>query len=71
MMSVDKSYKTDQAKFKSWLRKWENARYPLLISLFIEVLSPTKVLSLAFQKENAGIVNVVAAIEKTNKQLDM
>ena len=33
-------------------RKWGNARYPLLAALYIEILSPAKALSLAFQKED-------------------
>ena len=69
-MCVDRSYtSTDRAKFIGWLRKWQDARYPLLTCLFIEVLSPSKVLSLAFPEEDTDIVSVVAAIEKTKKQL--
>ena len=65
-MSVDRSYTlTDMAKFIGWLRKWQDARNPLITCLFIEVLSP----SLAFQEEDTDIVSVVAAIEKTKKQL--
>ena len=70
-MSEDKTYKTqDRAKFSEYLRKWENARYPVLLCLFIELLSPVKILSLAFQDEDFDIVNVLSAIEKTKKQLD-
>ena len=36
--------------------------------LFIEILSPAKVLSLVFQKDDTDIVSVVAAFEKTKKQ---
>ena len=37
-MSEDKSYKPkDRDKFKGWLRKWADARYPLLMALFIFV----------------------------------
>ena len=43
-------------------------RYRLLMSLFIEILSPAKVLSLAFQKEGVDIVSMVSTIEKTKKQ---
>ena len=69
-MSVDRSYtSTDRATFIGWLRKWQDARYPLLTCLFIEVLSPLKAVSLAFQEEDTDIVSVVAAIEKTKKQL--
>ena len=70
-MSVDRSYtSTDRAKFIAWLRKWQDARYPLLTCLFIEVLNPSKVLSLAFQEEDTDIVSVVAAIEKNEKAIE-
>ena len=49
---------------------WKSARYPILLRLFIEIVSLVKVLSLAFQKEDVDIVNVVNAINKTKKQLD-
>ena len=70
-MSVDKTYKAkDRAKFTGYLRKWKHGRYPVLLCLFIELLSPVKLLSLAFQKEDVDIVNVVSSVETTNKQLD-
>ena len=46
-----------------------NARYPALAALFIEILSPDKALSLAFQKEDTDIVTVVAAIADSKKQM--
>ena len=70
-VSVDESYKSaDRNKFIGWLRKWKSARYPILLCLFIEILSPVKVLSLAFQKEDVDIVNVVNANNQTKKQLN-
>ena len=46
MMSVDKTYKAkERAKFSGYLRKWKNARYPVLLCLFVELLSPVKNLS--------------------------
>ena len=52
-MTEDQSFKaTDQQKFRGWLKKWQNARFPLLSCLFVEILSPTKSLSLAFQSED-------------------
>ena len=39
-MCAGETYKADdRAKFKGWLRKWGCARYPLLASLFIELLN--------------------------------
>ena len=50
-MSEDKSFKSaDRQKFKGWLRKWQQARIPLLACLFLEILSPAKMLSLASKK---------------------
>ena len=68
-VSADESYKSaDRNQFIGWLRKWKSARYPILLCLFIEILSPVKALSLLLAKKK--IVNVVNAINKTKKQLD-
>lgn len=70
-MAEDKSFKAaDRQKFKSWLQKWQHARIPLLSCLFIEVLSPAKALSLAFQEEDIDIVSSISRIEMAKKQLD-
>ena len=41
-----------------------------MLQQFIEVLNPSKVLSLAFQEEDTDIVSVVAAIEKNEKAIE-
>ena len=49
-MSQDASYKSsDHSRFIGYLKKWQHAKTPLCLALFIEVLSPIHVLSLAFQ----------------------
>lgn len=69
-MSEDKSYKSaDRQKFKGWLRKWQQARIPLLACLFVEILSPAKVLSLAFQDNNIDTVSSIQRLETAKKQL--
>lgn len=69
-MSEDNSFKAvDRQKFKGWLKKWMNARIPLHIALFIEILSPAKALSLAFQSEDIDIVSSISKIEAAKKQL--
>ena len=69
-MSEDKSYKSaDRQKFKDWLRKWQQARIPLLACLFVEVLSTAKVLSLAFQDNDIDTVSSIQRLEMAKKQL--
>ncbi|XP_028409251.1 uncharacterized protein LOC114531839 [Dendronephthya gigantea] len=68
-MSEDTSFKAaDRQKFKGWLNKWQYARIPLLACLFIEILSPAKVLSLAFQDEDIDTVASLSRLEKAKKQ---
>ena len=70
-MSKDRSFKAaDRMKFQGWLRKWQQARIPILVCLFIELLSPAKVLSLAFQSDEIDIVSSVAHIQSAKKQLE-
>ncbi|CAB4055063.1 unnamed protein product [Lepeophtheirus salmonis] len=48
-MSEDKTYSDsseDRANFKGWQKKWSQGGIPLLVAMFIEVLSPAKSLSL-------------------------
>ena len=69
-MSEDLSFKAaDRSKFKGWLRKWQQARIPLLACLFVEILSPAKALSLAFQGEEIDTVSSISYIETAKKQL--
>ena len=68
-MSEDMSFKAaDHQKFKGWLKKWQQARIPLLACLFIEILSPAKVLSLAFQDEDMDTVSSLSRLETAKKQ---
>ena len=57
-------------KFQGWLKKWQQARIPILACLFIELLSPAKALSLAFQGEEIDIVSSVDHIQTAKKQLE-
>ena len=66
---MDASYSTkEHQKFKGWLRKWTQGRILLLIALFIEILTPAKILSKSFQKEDVDLVGSVALIEQAKKQ---
>ena len=70
-MSEDKSFKSaDCQKFKGWLKKWQQARIPLTASLFIELLSPAKALSLAFQEDEIDIIATISCIETAKQQLE-
>ena len=69
-MYQDESYKSnDRSKFPGYLRKWKQAKTPSYLPLFIELLSPLRVLSLAFQDEEVDIVNTAANIKKTKRML--
>ena len=41
----------DRAKFKGMYNKYRNAKYPLFVEYFIEILVPAAELSLTFQQE--------------------
>jgi hypothetical protein len=69
-ISEDNSFPADdRAKCKGWLKKWSQAKIPLLIALFIEVLAPAKCLSKSFQAEDIDVVASIENVEKTKRQL--
>ena len=69
-MAKDKSYlPKNRAKFIGWLRKWKNSRMVLLLALFIEVLSPAKILSLGFQSEDIDIIGSISKIKQSKRRL--
>lgn len=69
-MSRDRLFKVaDSMKFQGWLKKWQQARIAILACLFIELLSPAKALSLAFQGEEIDIVSSVDHIKTAKKKL--
>ena len=64
-MAEDKSYPSpDRAKFKGSLKKWSAARIPLLVSFYIEILIPAKILSKCFQPEVIDVVSVAMHVER-------
>ena len=52
------------------LKKWQQAWIPLLACLFVEILSPAKVLSLAFQDSDIDTVSSIQRLEAAKKQLE-
>ncbi|XP_065671716.1 zinc finger protein 862-like [Hydra vulgaris] len=69
-MTADFSYtQAERAKFKGYHQQWNHGRIPLYIALFIEVLSPAKLLSLSFQSNEIDSVASSGFIEQTKKQL--
>ena len=69
-LAEDKSYSSDErAKFKGWIRKWTEARIPLLIALFLEILTPAKLLSKSYQSEEIDVVASIDLIKKVKSQL--
>ena len=70
-MAEDKSYPSaDRAKFKGWLKKWSAARIPLLVSFYIEILTPAKILSKCFQTEVIDVVSVPMCVERVKRQVN-
>ena len=70
-MSQDNSFPADDhAKCTGWLKKWLEARIPLLIVLFIEVLAPAKCLSKSFQAEDIDVLASIENVQKTKCQLN-
>ena len=70
-LTEDKTYSSDdRSKFKGWVRKWTEARVPLLIALFIEILTPAKLLSKCFQDDDIDVVGSINLIQRIKGQLE-
>ena len=59
----------DKAKMKGYLKHWKSSRMPLLLALFIDILTIPSILSLAFQKEKIDPVQTVRALKKAKERL--
>ena len=59
----------DKAKMKGYLRRWKSTRMPLLLALFIDILTIPSILSLTFQKETIDPVQSVRALKKAKDRL--
>ena len=57
----------DRAKFKGMYNKYRNAKYPLFVEYFIEILVPAAELSLTFQREKIDVVEAVRAVKKFSR----
>ena len=40
-----------RAELEGYAKKWMNAKYPIHLAIYLDILTPLKVLSLGFQKE--------------------
>ncbi|XP_065654876.1 zinc finger protein 862-like [Hydra vulgaris] len=68
-MNTDFNFtQAERAKCKGYHQKWNNGRMPLCIALFIEVLSPAKLLFLSFQSNEIDSLASSGFIEQTKKQ---
>ena len=54
---------------KGYLRRWKSTRMPLLLALFIDILTIPSILSLTFQKETIDPVQSVRALKKAKDRL--
>ena len=55
-----------RAEIQGEAKKWKNAKFPIHLALYIDVLTPLKVLSLGFQKEKHDPVLAVRRIKEFN-----
>jgi hypothetical protein len=64
-LTEDESFTSaDRQKFKGMYTKYRNAKYPLFVEYFIEILVPAAELSLIFQREKIDVVEAVRAVKK-------
>ena len=64
-LTEDESFTSaDRQKFKGMYLKYRNAKYPLFVEYFIEILMPAAELSLIFQREKIDVVEAVRAVKK-------
>ncbi|CAB4003716.1 zinc finger 862-like [Paramuricea clavata] len=59
----------DKAKLKGYLKRWKSSRIPLLLALFIDILTIPSILSLTFQKEKIDPVQTAKALNKARERL--
>jgi hypothetical protein len=59
----------EKAKMKGYPKRWKSSRMPLLLSLFIDILTIPSILSLTFQKETIDPVQTVRAFKKVKERL--
>ena len=55
-----------RAELVGWAKKWMDAKYPIHLAIYLDVLTPLKVFSLGFQKEKHDPVSAIRRITKFN-----
>ena len=55
-----------RAELKGYAKKWMNAKYPIHLAIYLDVLTTLKVISLRFQKEIHDPVTAVRHITEFN-----
>ena len=55
-----------QAELEGYTKKWMNAKYPIHLAIYLDVVTPLKVLSLGFEKEIHDPVTAVRHITEFN-----
>ena len=53
-----------RADLVGWAKKWIEAKYPIHLAIYLDLLAPLKVLSLSFQKEKYDPVSAIRRITK-------
>ena len=62
-LSQTDSQASKRAELKGYLKKWKDASYPINISIYLDVLSPIRQLSLSFQQDLHDPVKAVRRIK--------
>jgi len=55
-----------RAELTGEAKKWQNAKFPIHLAIYLDVLTPLKVLSLGFQKESHDPVITLRRISEFN-----
>ena len=55
-----------RAELVGWAKKWMDTKYPIYLAIYLDILSPLKVLSLGFQKEKHDPVSAIRHITEFN-----
>ena len=58
-----------RAKLEGYAKEWMNTKYPIHLPIYLDVLTPLKVLSLGFQKEIHDPITAVRHIKEFNSTM--
>ena len=66
LLAQTDSQALERAELVGWSKKWMDAKYPIHLAIYLDVLTPLKVLSLSFQKGKHDPVSAIRCINEFN-----